>query len=216
MALFPQQTLLEKKLLHPHLRQKIDMDRIFVLPVGWNWHEMHLWLLPNEIQPYHGRTFTLMPNGIVEVQKRSLDGHFPKFAFALWQVGINNCIFFSQFSLIVLIMPRPTPIGIRHEVVALAHEDMRKVLLLVAWVWLVLLSTTSSRGMLPLELWCQSSPRVSLEDHTSSRPYFVQDGLTGSLHKCSGRDSMDEKFVWNEGRRENYQQSARVPWLLYI
>ena len=46
---------------------------------------------------------------LVEVQTRSLAGHFPKPAFALWEVRINNCIFFSNFSLIVLIMTRPTP-----------------------------------------------------------------------------------------------------------
>ena len=72
----------------------MDMDRIFVLPVGWYWHEMYLWLLPYEIQPYLGRTFTSMPSGIVEVQNRSLGGHSSKSAFALWQVRINNCIFF--------------------------------------------------------------------------------------------------------------------------
>ena len=44
----------------------------------------------------------------------------------LWQVGINNCIFFPQFPLIVLIIPRPSPIGIRHNVLAFAREDMRQ------------------------------------------------------------------------------------------
>ena len=47
---------------------KIDMDLIFVLPVGWNWHEMYLWLLPNEIRPYLGWTSISMPSGIAEVQ----------------------------------------------------------------------------------------------------------------------------------------------------
>ena len=74
---------------------EIDMDPIFVLPVGWNWHEMYLWLLPNEIRPYLDRTFTSMSSGIVEVQNRSLSDHFPKSTFALWQVRINNCILFS-------------------------------------------------------------------------------------------------------------------------
>ena len=73
----------------------IYMGRINELPIGWNWHEMCLCLLPNEIRPYLGQTFTSMPSGIVEVQNRSLGGHFPKSAFALWQVWMNNCIFFS-------------------------------------------------------------------------------------------------------------------------
>ena len=51
--------------------------------MGWNWHEMYLWLLPNEIQPFLGRTLALMPSVIVEVQNRSLGGHFPKSALAL-------------------------------------------------------------------------------------------------------------------------------------
>ena len=74
---------------------KIDMDRIFVLPVAWNWHEMYLWLLPNEVQSYLGQTFTSMPTGIVKVPNHSLGSHLPKSAFALWQVWMNNCIFFS-------------------------------------------------------------------------------------------------------------------------
>ena len=75
---------------------------------------------------YLVRTFTPMPGGTVEVQNCSLGGHFPKSAFALWQVGINNCIYFSQFALISLIMPRPTPTGIKHEVLALADETLRQ------------------------------------------------------------------------------------------
>ena len=60
-----------KMLLYRHLRQ-VDMDRIFVLPVVWNWHEMYLWLLPNEIRPNFGQTFTSMPNGIIKIQYHSL------------------------------------------------------------------------------------------------------------------------------------------------
>ena len=63
---------------------KIGMDGIFVLPVGWNWHEIYLWLLPHEILPYIVRTFTLMPSGIVVVQTRTpppsnLPSHCGKF-----------------------------------------------------------------------------------------------------------------------------------------
>ena len=54
-------------------------------------------------------------------------------------------------------MPRPTPMGIRHEVFALAVRALSKVLLLPVWVWLVLPSTAYSIGMLPLDRWCQAS-----------------------------------------------------------
>ena len=58
--------------------------------------------------------------------------------------------------------------------------------------------------------------RGSSEDHTSLRQCFVQDGLTGSFHKCSGLDGGDEESVWNEGWAENHQQPALVPWLLCL
>ena len=67
--------------------------------MGWNWHETYLVLLPNEIRPYLGRTFTSVPSGIVKVQKHSLGGHLLKSDFELWQVRINNCI--SFFSILI-------------------------------------------------------------------------------------------------------------------
>ena len=82
---------------------------------------MYLWLLPNESRPYLDQTFTSIAGGVVEVQNHSLGGHSPKSAFTLWQVQINNCIFFN-FSLIALITPHPLLIGIRHEVLALTRE----------------------------------------------------------------------------------------------
>ena len=48
----------------------------------------------------------------------------------------------------------------------------------------------------------------SLENHTSSRPCFVEDGPTGWLHQCSGLDGRDEEFVWTEGWPERHQQPA--------
>ena len=44
-----------------------------------------------------------------------------------------------------------------------------KGLLLVTWIWLMLPSTLFSGGMLPLELWCQASPRGLLR-----RPHLVK------------------------------------------
>ena len=58
--------------------------------------------------------------------------------------------------------------------------------------------------------------RGTSEDHTSSRPCFVQDGPRGSLHKCPGLGGADEEFVWNECWPETDQQSALVPWLPYL
>ena len=124
--------------------------------------------------------------GNVNFQNRSFSCHFPKSAFALWQDRINNCIFFS---LIVLIMPRPTPWVLVMKCLHLPVKACSKVILLVSWVWLVLPSTASSGGMLPLELWYQASHRGCPEGHTSSRWRIVEDGATESLHKCSGLDN---------------------------
>ena len=71
----------------------------------------------------------------------------------------------------------------------------------------------------PLEACCHGKFAASevhgdsSEDHTSSRPCLVEDGPTGSLHKCSGLDDADEEFVWNEGWSENHQEPALDPWL---
>ena len=87
--------------------------------------------------------------------------------------------YFSQFSLIVLIMPRQTHIGIRPEVRALAHE---------------LPSTAFSRGMLPLELWCQASLWGLLGRPHPSRTCSVQDGPTCSFNRCSGLTAWMRNF----------------------
>ena len=79
-------TLGKQTLSHPHLGHTIDMDRILVIPVGWNWQEMYLWLLPNEIRCYLSRNFTSMATGIVQVQNRSLGG-----ACALWFASVIAC-----------------------------------------------------------------------------------------------------------------------------
>ena len=51
--------LFDIKMVRPPISgNKLDIYRIYVLPVGWNWQEMYVWLLPNEIQPYLGQTFT--------------------------------------------------------------------------------------------------------------------------------------------------------------
>ena len=86
---------------------------------------MYTWLLAYEIRLYLGRTFTSMPSGIVEVQNRSLGGHFPKSTFALCKVWINNCTFFSILT-DFFNNACPTPIGTRHEMIALVREGMQE------------------------------------------------------------------------------------------
>ena len=83
------------------------------------------WLFPNEILHYLGQTFNARSSGIVELHNHSIGGRSPKSIFTLWQLWINICIFFQVF-LIVRTMPRPTPMGIRHEVFALAHEGIKQ------------------------------------------------------------------------------------------
>ena len=103
----------------------MDMDRILVIPVGWNWRELYPWLLPNEIRRYLGRTVTSMATGIVQVQNRSLGGQFSQICLCTVASSHQQLHVIYQFSLIVLIMSRPTPIGIKHEVLVLVHEGMR-------------------------------------------------------------------------------------------
>ena len=43
----------------------------------------------------------------------------------------------------------------------------------------------------------------SPDNHASSRACFVEDGLTGSLHKYSSFGGADEKFIWNEDCLKN-------------
>ena len=144
-------TLLEKCCCTLLWDNKIDMDRIFVLPVGWNWHEMYLWLLPDEIQPNLPWTFISMRQSVTAGR------------VGLTHATVNHILR-------------------RHAVIG-----------------------TSVPGK------STGAPRKTM--YTSSRTCFVQDGPTGSLHKCSGLVDTDEEFVWIEGWPENHQQSAIVPWL---
>ena len=87
---------------------------------------MDPWLFPNEIRHYLGQTFNARSSGIVELRNHSIGSRSPKSIFTLWQLWINICIFFSKDFLIVRTMPRPTPMGIRHEVFALAREGIKQ------------------------------------------------------------------------------------------
>ena len=152
-----------------------------------------------------------VPCGNIEVQNRSLGGHSPKSTPTLWQVRLNNCILFSQFSLIVLMMPRPSPIGIRS--CACLWGPVEK-----CYCWSRGSDSCYSQSR-PLEACCywnfcaRQVHGGSLDHHTSSRPCFDEDGPTRSLCKCSGLDGADEEFVWHKGWPENHQYPAFVPWL---
>ena len=118
---------------------------------------MDPWLFPNEIRHYLGQTFNARSNGIVELRNHSIGGRSPKSIFTLWQLWINICIFFQKFFWLFEQCPvQPLWVsGMR--CLHLPTRALSKVLLLPMWVWLVLPSTAYSKGMLPLDLWCQAS-----------------------------------------------------------
>ena len=126
----------------------------------------------------------------------------------------NQQLHFSQFSLVVLLMPHPTPTGIRAWSTCTCPWGRAAK----CHYWLCE-SDSCYRQPHPPQAYCHwnfGARQVhggTLEDHTSSRAYFIQDGLIGSLHKCLGLDGADEEFVWNEGWLEKHQQLALTPWL---
>ena len=118
---------------------------------------MDPWLFPNEIRHYLGQTFNARSSGIVELRNHSLGGRSPKSIFTLWQLWINICIFFQKFFWLFeqwLVQPLWV-LGM--SCLHMPVRALSKMLLLPVWVWLVLPSTTYSKGMLPLDLWCQAS-----------------------------------------------------------
>ena len=91
-------TLGKKGCYTPIEDNKTNVDRTFVFPLGWNWHDMDLWLFPNEIRHYLGQTFNARSSGIAELRNHSIGGRSPKSIFTLWQLWITICIFFKSFS----------------------------------------------------------------------------------------------------------------------
>ena len=150
-------TLCKKGCYTPIEDNKTNVDRTFVFRLGWIWHDMDPWFFPNEIRHYHGQTFNARSSGIVELRNYSIGGRSPKSIFTLWQLWINICIFFQKFFwLFEQCHVQPLWVlgmGCLH----LPVRALSKVLLLPVWVWLVLPSTAYSKGMLPLDLWCQAS-----------------------------------------------------------
>ena len=148
-------TLGKKGCYIPIEDNKTNVDRTFVFPLGWNWHDP--WLFPKEIRHYLGQTFNTRSSGIVELRNHSIGGRSPKSIFTLWQLWINICILFQKcFWLFEQCPVQPLwVLGMR--CLHLPVRALSKVLLLPVWVWLVLPSTAYSKGMLPLDLWCQAS-----------------------------------------------------------
>ena len=150
-------TLGKKGCYTPIEDNKTNVDRTFVFPLGWNWHDMYPWLFPNEIRLYLGQTFNARSSGIVELRNHSIGGRSPKSIFTLWQLWINICIFFQKFFWLFEQCPVQPLWVLGMRCLHLPVRALSKVLLLPVWVWLVLPSTTYSKGMLPLDLWCQAS-----------------------------------------------------------
>ena len=94
----PRYTLGKKGCYTPIEDNKSNVDRTFVFPLGWNWHDMDPWLFPNEIRHYLRQTFNARSSGIVELRNHSIGGRSPKSIFTLWQLWINICKFFKSFS----------------------------------------------------------------------------------------------------------------------
>ena len=149
-------TLLAKKGCYTPIEDdKTNVDRTFVFPFGWNWHDMDPWLFPNEIRHYLGQTFNARSSGIVELRKHRIGGRFPESIFTLWQLWINICIFFQKLFWLFEQCPVQPLWVLVMRCLHLPVKALSKVLLLPVWVWLP--STAYSKGMLPLDLWCQAS-----------------------------------------------------------
>ena len=133
-------TLLAKKVVTPPLKTKKTM-----------WIELLCF------RHYLGQTFNARSSGIVELRNHSIGGRSPKSIFTLWQLWINICIFFQKFFWLFEQCPVQPLWVLGMRCLHLPVRALSKVLLLPVWVWLVLPSTAYSKGMLPLDLWCQAS-----------------------------------------------------------
>ena len=112
--------------------------------------------------------------------KHSLGGQISQICLCTVGSSHQQLHVIYQFSLIVLNMSRPTLIGIRHEVLVVVHEGM----------WRSAMADRMGVTCVTVNriFWRHAATGArqvhggSLEDHTLSRPCFVHDGPTGSLH----------------------------------
>ena len=97
-------------------------------------------------------------------------------------------------------MPRPTPMGIRHEVFALAREGIKQgaiaahVGLTRATVNRILKKYASTGSLVPGK--SSGAPRKTTPRQQRALLRMVR-------QECSGLDSADEKYVQNEGWSHN-------------
>ena len=77
---------------------KTNVDRTFVFPLGWNWHDMDPWLFPNEIRHYLGQTFNARSSGIVELRNHSIGGCSPNQSSHCDNFESIFAYFFKSFS----------------------------------------------------------------------------------------------------------------------
>ena len=128
--------------------------------------------------------------------KLQLRWSFPQICLRTVANSNQQLHIFSHFSLIVLIIPHPTHIVIRHEVLALACEGMRQSAIAG--------HMDLTRATIIHILQRRAATGTFMPDHALFR--IVQQDR-------SGLDGVDEEFVWNEGWPENHQQLAIIPWL---
>ena len=88
----------------------------------------------------------------------------PQYRWSFPQINLHTvttlnrvCIFFQKFFWLFEQCPVQPLWVLGMRCLHLPVRILRKVLLLPVWVWLVLPSTAYSKGMLPLDLWCQAS-----------------------------------------------------------
>ena len=107
-------------------------------------------------------------------------------------------------------MFHPTPIVKGMKCLHLPLRACDKLLLLVAWVWLVLLSTASSGGMPPLEIWCQAT--VAHLKTTPRLDCSLFRMVWQDHRKCLGLDGADEDFFmeWGLTRKTSTIDSCPV------
>ena len=151
-------TLLAKKGWYTPIEDnKTNVDRTFVFPLGWNWHNMDPWLFPK-------RNPTLPWADIQCKVKWDRRAPKPQYRWSFPQINIHTVTTLNQYLHIfskVFWLFEQCPVqplwvlGMR--CLHLPVRALSKVLLLPVWVWLVLPSTPYSKGMLPLDLWCQAS-----------------------------------------------------------
>ena len=147
----------QKRLLHPHWRQQNQCGSTFCVST---WPKL-VWYGP-VIVPQRNPT---LPWADIQCKvKWDRRAPKPQYRWSFPQINLHTLTtlnqylhIFSNFFLIVRTMPHPPLRVLGMRCLHLPVRALSKVLLLPVWVWLVLPSAAYSKGMLPLDLWCQAS-----------------------------------------------------------